>query len=121
MPAPGASSASEERRAEREKTEGALPSLHKRTGSGPTKSNSTSSLARSSSNNGMARSTSSARTIDIKDKKLAVAGGLTDSAGINGTKTRGDDAGESKVRDRERETSALRAERAASRRKSMML
>lgn len=37
MPAPGASSASEERRAEREKTEGALPSLHRRTGSGTTK------------------------------------------------------------------------------------
>ncbi|KAJ6202169.1 shugoshin [Bipolaris maydis] len=121
MPAPGASSTSEERRAEREKTEGALPSLHKRTGSGTTKSSSTSSLARSSSTNGVARSTSSARMIEIKDKKLGVAGGLADSAGINGPKARGDDAGESKVRDKEREMSALRAERAASRRKSMML
>lgn len=121
MPAPGAPSTSEERRAEREKTEGALPSLHKRTGSGTTKSSSTSSLGRSSSTNGVARSTSNARTIDMKDKKLAVAGGLPDSGGINGPKTRGDDAVESKVRDRERETSALRAERAASRRKSMML
>jgi hypothetical protein len=121
MPAPGASSGLEERRAEKEKAEGALPSLHKRTGSGSAKSSNTSSLARNSSTNGVARSTSSARTIGIKDKKLAVAGGLPDSAGINDLKAKGDDAGESKTQGRERETSALRAERAASRRKSMML
>ncbi|RAR14810.1 shugoshin family protein [Stemphylium lycopersici] len=119
MPAPGASSVSEERRPEKEKTEGALPSLHKRTGSGGVKSTSTMSLARSSSTNGVSRSTSSARTASVKDKKPAGAGGLPGSASTNDIKAKGDGAEDVKVRDRE--TSALRAERAASRRKSMML
>ncbi|USP76563.1 hypothetical protein yc1106_03837 [Curvularia clavata] len=121
MPATGASSGPEERRSEKEKPEGALPSLHKRTGSGSVKSSSTSSLARSSSTNGVARSTSSARAVGIKDKKLTGAMGVSDSAGASELKGKGDDAGEAKAQDRERETAALRAERAASRRKSMML
>jgi hypothetical protein len=119
MPAPGASSVSEERRAEKEKSEGALPSLHKRTGSGGVKSTSATSLARSSSTNGIPRSTSSARTTGVKDKKPAGAGELPGSASTNDFKAKGNGAEDVKVRDRE--TSALRAERAASRRKSMML
>lgn len=121
MPAPGASSGPEERRSEKEKPEGALPLLHKRTGSGSAKSSNTLSLARSSSTNGAARGTSSARTVGVKDKKLTGVSGVSDSAGASEPKAKGDDVAEAKVRDRERETSALRAERAASRRKSMML
>ncbi|KAI4919867.1 hypothetical protein J4E90_002004 [Alternaria incomplexa] len=120
MPTSSSSSVSDERRAEREKTEGALPSLHKRTGSGNVKSSSSTSLARSNSTNGIARSTSSARTT-VKDKKPPTVGSLPANASTNDLGTKVDGVEDAKVRDRERETSTLRAERAASRRKSMML
>jgi hypothetical protein len=122
MPTSSTSVVSEECRADREKTEGALPSLHKRTGSGNVKSSSsTTSLARSTSANGIARSTSSARTTSVKDKKPTTTGSLPVSASTNDLRTKVDGAEDTKIRDRERETSTLRAERAASRRKSMML
>ncbi|KAH6875497.1 shugoshin [Alternaria rosae] len=120
MPTSSTSTVPDERRAEREKAEGALPSLHKRTGSGNVKSSSTMSLARSNSTNGNARSTSSARTA-VKDKKPSTVGSLPANAGTNDLRTKVDGVEDAKVRDRERETGTLRAERAASRRKSMML
>lgn len=121
MPASSTSTSSEERRAEREKTEGALPSLHKRTGSGNVKSSSTASLGRSTSANGIAGSTSGARTTGVKEKKPTNTGSLPASVSTNDLRARPDGPEDVKVRDRERETSTLRAERAASRRKSMML
>ncbi|KAI4652278.1 hypothetical protein J4E93_002477 [Alternaria ventricosa] len=121
MPTSSTSTVSDERRAEREKAEGALPSLHKRTGSGNVKSSSTTSLARSNSTNDIARSTSSARTA-VKEKKPPTIGSVpAASASTNDPRTKVDGVEDAKVRDRERETSTLRAERAASRRKSMML
>ncbi|KAG9190714.1 hypothetical protein G6011_08802 [Alternaria panax] len=122
MPASSASTSLEERKVEREKTEGVLPSLHKRTGSGNVKSSSsTSSLGRSVSANGIARSTSSARTAGVKEKKPADTGSLPAGASTTDLRAKADGAEGVKVRDREREMSTLRAERAASRRKSMML
>ncbi|KAI4950639.1 hypothetical protein J4E91_004524 [Alternaria rosae] len=120
MPTSSTSTVPDERRAERENAEGALPSLHKRTGSGNVKSSSTTSLARSNSTNGIARSTSSARTA-VKDKKPSTVGSLPANASTNDLRTKVDGVEDAKVRDRERETGTLRAERAASRRKSMML
>jgi hypothetical protein len=111
---------------EKEKPEGALLSVHKRTGSGNLKSSSSSSsstnLSRSISHGSatlssanFAKSTSSSARISStavskeKDKKgAAVAGGSSSDARAK------EDA-------KDRETSSLRAERAASRRKSMML
>jgi hypothetical protein len=120
----------EDRKVEqREKAEGALPPVHKRTGSGSIKSNSTTSLSRNSSTNSLARSTSSARTTaGVREKKVngGVGGGLPVSASTNDLRAKADGSstekeGEVRVRDRERETGTLRAERAVSRRKSMML
>ncbi|CAO2658648.1 Nn.00g063710.m01.CDS01 [Neocucurbitaria sp. VM-36] len=113
MPAPPSSAAFENHR-RTEKTEGALPSLHKRTGSGNVKSSSTTSFGKST----MARSSS------VKEKKPTTnSGGVPACAStidvkpkVNVPVTQVDEA-----RVRERETSSLRAERAASRRKSMML
>jgi hypothetical protein len=123
MPASSTSTSSEERRAEREKVEGALPSLHKRTGSGNVKSSSSSStsLGRSTSANGIVRSTSSARTGGVRERKPANSGTLPASASTNNLRVEPDGTEDVNVRDRERETNTLRAERAASRRKSMML
>ena len=119
MPIPNASSTgSEERKVEREKVEGALPSLHKRTGSGNVKSTSTTSFGKSTSTNGIARSTSSARPTSARDKKHPSAEGLP-ANGSTDLRAKVDGADEAKVR--ERETSTMRAERAASRRKSMLL
>jgi hypothetical protein len=129
MPSTSAVAASEkeDRKVEREKVEGALPSLHKRTGSGSIKSSSTTSLARNPSANSLARSTSSVRTISgVREKKVNGGGNLPISASTIDLRAKAEGStaerdGEVKVRDRERETSTLRAERAASRRKSMML
>jgi hypothetical protein len=119
----------EDRKAEREKAESVLSSLHKRTGSGSIKSSSTTSLARNPSANSLARSTSSARiTAGVREKKASGGGSLPVSASTIDLRVKADGTaaekdGEVRVRDREREreTSTLRAERAASRRKSMML
>lgn len=84
---------------EPEKTAGSLPSLHKHTGSGTVKSTSTASLA---------KSTSAAR---FNAKKASVP--TSTSVKVEGT-TAGD-------AEKANATSSLRAERMASRRKSMML
>jgi hypothetical protein len=98
----------EERKLERsEKPEGALPSLHKRTGSGNVKSSSTSNLTKSTN-------TSSTRLAIIRDKKPGLP---PSNSGID-LKAKIDAADEEP---KARETTALRAERAASRRKSMMI
>ncbi|KAB2108666.1 hypothetical protein AG0111_0g3259 [Alternaria gaisen] len=122
MPASSTSTSLEERKAERGRVEGALPSLHKRTGSGNVKnSSSTSSLGRSTSANGIARGTSSARTAGVKEKRLTDTASVPAGASTADVRANADGAERIKVRDGERETSTLRAERAASRRKSMML
>ncbi|EDU47189.1 Shugoshin [Pyrenophora tritici-repentis] len=119
MSIPNASSSvSEERKVEREKAEGALPSLHKRTGSGNVKSTSTTSFGKSTSANGTTRSTSSARTASVKDRRHPSGEELPASASTD-LRAKVDGAEETKAR--ERETIAMRAERAASRRKSMLL
>lgn len=98
----------EERKLERsEKAEGALPSLHKRTGSGNVKSSSTSNLTKSTN-------ASSTRLNSVKDKKV----GLPPSSSSIDLKAKLDVVDEER---KDKETTALRAERAASRRKSMML
>ncbi|KAJ4365155.1 hypothetical protein N0V83_008773 [Neocucurbitaria cava] len=116
MPAPTASVTFESRRAD--KAEGALPSLHKRTGSGNVKSNSTTSLG---------KSTTMARSSSVKERKptSSSGGAVAARADTIDVKMKSDipaaqEEG-ARVRERERETSSLRAERAASRRKSMML
>ncbi|KAH5159454.1 hypothetical protein HBI25_049920 [Parastagonospora nodorum] len=96
------SSLSEERKTER--PEGALPSLHKRTGSGNVKSSSTTSLGKSTSS----------RHVGAKDKKP----GLPPSNSSIDMKAKVDAVEEER---KIRETTALRAERAASRRKSMLM
>lgn len=87
------------------KQEGALPSLHKRTGSGSIKPSSTSSLT---------KITTSLKVTGVKEKKPSLPASNS-SADI---KSKIDAAEEAR---KERETGTLRAERAASRRKSMML
>jgi hypothetical protein len=96
------SSLPEERKTER--PEGALPSLHKRTGSGNVKSSSTTSLGKSTSS----------RHVGAKDKKP----GLPPSNSSIDLKAKVDIVEEER---KIRETTALRAERAASRRKSMLM
>ncbi|KAH7389304.1 hypothetical protein DE146DRAFT_758614 [Phaeosphaeria sp. MPI-PUGE-AT-0046c] len=96
-----ASSASEDR-----KPEGALPSLHKRTGSGSVKSSSTTSLGKLSS---------TAKTTSMKEKKVST---LPTSGSSIDLKAKIAAAEEER---KSRETDPLRAERAASRRKSMMI
>jgi hypothetical protein len=103
---PTSSSATEDRRPERaEKPEGALPSLHKRTVSGTVKSSSTTSLG---------KSTSATRQHSVKDKKSTLPNS-TSSIDLKAKMEAADE--ERKARD----LTALRAERAASRRKSMQL
>jgi hypothetical protein len=87
-----------------EKPEGALPSMHKRTGSGNVKSSSTSNLSKSSSTSATRLASASA-----KDKEKR-------STSSQDLKAKIDAADEER---KVRETTALRAERAASRRKSM--
>jgi hypothetical protein len=83
---------------ESEKQEGTPPSLHKRTGSGTIKSASTTSLA---------KSTSAAR-LNAKKASASSVTGTRDGAPTDGA-------------EKANATSTLRAERMASRRKSMML
>lgn len=97
---PGANT--EDRKAE--KAEGALTSLHKRTGSGSIKSSNTPNLTKSAS-------TVTPRTT-LKDRRTVAASGSVDIK----ANTEGEESAP-----KPRETIALRAERAASRRKSMML
>jgi hypothetical protein len=98
-------SLTEERKTERtEKPEGALPSLHKRTGSGNVKGSGTTSLGKSTS----------MRPLGVKEKKP----GLPPSSSSIDLKAKIDAADEER---KVIETTALRAERAASRRKSMLL
>jgi hypothetical protein len=100
------SSASDDRQPERaEKPEGALPSLHKRTVSGSVKSHSTTSLG---------KSTSASRQNSMKDKKSTLPS-TTSSIDLRAKIDAADE--EKKLRD----LTALRTERAASRRKSMQL
>jgi hypothetical protein len=93
----------EERRPER--SDGALPSLHKRTGSGNVKSASATSLG---------KSTSTARLNSVKEKKALLPVGS-----ITADLTAKVDAVETERH--AKEIGALRAERAASRRKSMIM
>ncbi|KAL5120557.1 hypothetical protein ACEQ8H_001576 [Pleosporales sp. CAS-2024a] len=88
---------------EDQKPEGALPSLHKRTGSGNVKSSSTSSL--------ISKTSSASRA---KDKKVV----LPASGSSVDLKSKVATADEER---KARETTALRAERAASRRNSMLV
>lgn len=91
-----------------EKPEGALPSLHKRTVSGSVKVSSATSLAKSSS---LSRATD-------KERKP----GVPSSGSTLSTKSRGDSTTEQKISEANTSgTGTLRAERAASRRKSMLL
>lgn len=98
-----ASSATEERKSDlKTKSSGTLPSLHSRSGSGAgVKNVSTSSLARSTSS-------SSTKSTSVKEKKVAAL--PTSGSNID-----------LKAVAEASETGSLRAERAASRRKSMML
>jgi hypothetical protein len=101
------SSLPEEHKADRpEKPEGALPSLHKRTVSGNVKSSSTTSLG---------KSTNSTRLNSTRDRKVSTLPPGSSSADLRAKIEAADE--ERKAR----ETTALRAERAASRRKSMLL
>lgn len=88
------------------KTEGALPSVHKRTGSGNVKSSSTTSLGKPSS---------TAKTTSTKDRRVSTL--PTTSSSID-LKAKIEAAEEER---KAKETAPLRAERAASRRKSMMI
>jgi hypothetical protein len=88
-----------------EKSEGALPSVHKRTGSGNVKNASTSTLG---------KSTSAARLNSVKEKKAM----LPASSSMVDLKAKVDAVEEER---KARELGALRAERAASRRKSMIM
>ncbi|KAF2127281.1 hypothetical protein P153DRAFT_368594 [Dothidotthia symphoricarpi CBS 119687] len=89
------------------KTDGALPLLHKRTGSGTVKSTSTTNLA---------KSTTAARLVG-KEKKP----GLPASGDNLDSKPNADGVAEDRDEMRAAATSSLRQERAASRRKSMMI
>ncbi|KAF1849832.1 uncharacterized protein K460DRAFT_269361 [Cucurbitaria berberidis CBS 394.84] len=112
MPGPPSSTACENRKAE--KAEGALSSLHKRTASGNVRSSGTTSLSKSM----MARSSS------VKERKIATTSGVLPASGSTidlGAKIDIPVAHGDEARAREIETSTLRAERAASRRKSMLL
>lgn len=91
--------------AEDRKPEGALPAVHKRTGSGNVKSSSTTNLGKSI--NGSA----AARLVSLKEKK-----GLPPSSSSIDLKAKADVS-----REEAKELSALRAERAATRRRSMLL
>lgn len=94
--------------------EGALPSLHKRTGSGNVKSSSTSNLTKSTTTS---TTSATARLNSSKDKKPLPQ---SSSSGDLKAKTNTGTSREERAREA-KELSALRAERAASRRKSMML
>jgi hypothetical protein len=109
-----------------EKPQGALPSVHKRTGSGNVNITSTTTLSRSESTMGLGKSSSAARLNGTKEKKpVSIAGGLPATESSMDLRAKADAAktdGEGVVeRMSAKETAALRAERAASRRKSMML
>lgn len=85
--------------------------LHKRTGSGNVKSSSTTSLGKS------VTGSAAARSVSLKEKK-----GLPPSSSSIDLKAKADEIGERPEGKIEaRELNALRAERAATRRKSMML
>ncbi|PSN64009.1 hypothetical protein BS50DRAFT_576635 [Corynespora cassiicola Philippines] len=102
------SSATEERKSDSEskKSRGALPSLHSRTGSGGSRGSTSSSLSKSTASMRMAS----------REKR---AGGLPSSGGSSSLRAKLDAAEEAK--NTASSTATLRAERAASRRKSMML
>lgn len=118
MPAPTASVASESQKVE--KAEGALPSLHKRTGSGTEKTASTTTLSKTSAS--LSKSTSVAARPVVREKKTTGSVGLPSSGSSIDPRVKMDNVGvEKETEARSKETSALRAERAASRRKSMML
>lgn len=103
-----------------EKASGALPSLHKRTGSGTTRSTSTTNSGIKSTTN-LGKSTSASGRLSAKEK-MAIAP-LPPSGSSIDLRTKAEAAASEKEAQpmTARETSALRAERAASRRKSMML
>ncbi|KAF2846353.1 hypothetical protein T440DRAFT_471997 [Plenodomus tracheiphilus IPT5] len=117
---PSTSATTEDRKADR--PEGALPSLHKRTGSGSVKSASTTNLGSRSTTN-LGKSTSAAARPSAKEKKPTAAAQLPTGGSSNDLRAKVDGVDtEKEIEPRAaRETSALRAERAASRRKSMML
>ncbi|KAF2834022.1 shugoshin [Ophiobolus disseminans] len=113
-----ASSLPEEQKPEKHaKPEGALPSLHKRTGSGNVKISSTASLGKSTSAN-----SATARLNSLKEKRILPpsSSSIDLKARANVAPPKGEMSREEKAREA-KEVSALRAERAASRRKSMML
>ncbi|KAF2035354.1 hypothetical protein EK21DRAFT_96620 [Setomelanomma holmii] len=101
------SSMTEEKKVD--KSEGALPAVHKCTGSGNVKNSSTTNLTKTSS-------TSLSRGNSVKEKKASST--LPPSSSTIDLKANIDAVEEEK---KTKETTALRAERAASRRKSMMI
>lgn len=108
--APISSIAHEDRKVER--PEGALPSLHKRTGSGTVKSSSITSQGKTANISSFSKSTTASRP-SVRERKFT--GTLPDNA------ITADDAVEKDMEARAMAVSTLRAERAASRRKSMLL
>jgi hypothetical protein len=114
-----------------EKSDGALPLLHKRTGSGSgsgtAKSTNSTNLARSGSTSSIGKSgtASAARVNGVREKKISTAatGRLTPSESRTDLHDAapGSGDGDGEAERTAKEISALRAERAASRRKSMMI
>lgn len=109
-----ASSLTEER-----KQEGALPSLHKRTVSGTVKT-STSTPSLNNTTISISRSTSTSKSGTLKDKKSTSSSTAPAELDAKPKFSNREPADEVK-REKERDVSSLRAERAALRRKSMML
>jgi hypothetical protein len=97
------------------KTEGALPVVHKRTGSGNVKSSSTTSLGRSTSGTRLTTGVVGVKEA-VKEREKKILSLPQSSSSIDLKAKAGVEGKES-----DRAVSALRAERAASRRKSMML
>ncbi|KAH9876334.1 hypothetical protein J1614_004213 [Plenodomus biglobosus] len=105
-----------------EQASGALSSLHKRTGSGAVKSASATSLGTKTTTN-IGKSTSSSARPVTKEKKPTAVAPLSMSGSNNDMRIKAEAGNSEKELEPRtaRETSTLRAERAASRRKSMML
>lgn len=118
MPASSSTTIGDDRKLDR--SGDGIPTLHKRTGSETVKSASTTTLSKGTTSLG--RSASGASRPSVKEKKVIGAGVFPTSGNNSDLHAKV----EALARDREpelkaKETTALRAERAASRRKSMML
>lgn len=123
-----ASSIPEDRRSE--KADGALTAVHKRTGSGDAKDTKSAGLGRSGSTSSLGKNGTSRMNgvSGVREKKSSASGTatgrLTPSESRTELKPKGEGVDVEDGEEAERtakEVSALRAERAASRRKSMMI